>query len=60
MESQGDEVPNEEFKKPQKHVKFNLNDVSGEDESKYIEPLQKELLTASPWVDLVMRHWMAV
>lgn len=39
MESQGDEVPNEEFKKPQKHVKFNLNDVSAEDESKYIEPL---------------------
>lgn len=38
MESQGDEVPNEEFKKPQKHVKFNLNDVSAEDESKYIEP----------------------
>lgn len=38
MESQGDEVPNEELKKPQKHVKFNLNDVSAEDESKYIEP----------------------
>ena len=35
MESQGDEFPNEEPTKPQKHVQFKLND---DDESKFIEP----------------------
>ena len=43
MESQADEFPKEELKKPQKHVQFNLNDVA-EDESKFIEPFVASLV----------------